>query len=346
MSTLPTPISAYKEATKTLEAIDAAILAKAENGFRPHLGASQIGKPCERALWLSFRWTKRASFPARVLRVFARGHREEANLTALLESSGIKVSTFDPATGKQYRLGGAHFSGSCDGMADGVPESPRVRHIVEYKTSNAKEFGKLRADGVRKAKPEHYDQMQCYMRWAGLTRALYVSVCKDNDDLHIERIDYDEEHAAKLQTKAERIIYAARMPEPISADPSWYQCKFCDAKDLCHSTKLTQEVNCRTCCHSTPTKAGDWHCARWDASVPTKHQRTGCDSHVLHPDLTPWRMKGGHGEWSAVYVVKGREVINGEDGYKSSELIANAEFCASGAADEWKAKFPGARVVG
>lgn len=346
MTTLPTPIAAYKEATRTLEAIDAAILAKADTGFRPHLGASQIGKPCERALWLSFRWAKRAALPARILRVFARGHREEANLTALLESAGIKVSTFDPATGKQYRLGGAHFSGSCDGMADGVPESPRVRHIVEYKTSNAKEFGKLRADGVRKAKPEHYDQMQCYMRWAGLERALYVSVCKDNDDLHIERIDYDEEHAARLQAKAERIIYSPRIPEPISADPTFYLCKFCEYHALCHVSKMTQEVNCRTCCHSTPERTGNWSCARWQADIPTDAQRHGCDSHALHPDLVPWPMKGGHKEWSAVYVIKGREVINGEDGYASSELIANAEACAAGLKEAWVGEFPGVKVVG
>lgn len=346
MTTLPTPLVAYKAATRTLEAIDAAILAKAENGFRPHLGASQIGKPCERALWLSFRWAKRATFPARILRVFARGHREEANLTALLEAAGIRVSTFDPATGKQYRLGGAHFSGSCDGMADGVPESPRVRHIVEYKTTNAKGFAKLQADGVRKAQPVHFDQMQVYMRWAVLDRALYVSVCKDDDQLHIERIDYDESHAARLVAKAERIVYAERMPEPISADPTWFECRFCDYHDLCHVTKLTREVNCRTCCHSTPVASGGWQCARWQSDIPTDAQRTGCDSHVIHTDLAPWPMKGGHGEWSAVYVVKGREVINGEDGYASSELIANANACAAGLKDEWVGEFPGSKIVG
>ena len=345
MSTIPEQTS-FKLATQTLDAIDAATLAQAESGFRPHLGASQIGKNCERALWLSFRWAKRAKFPARILRLFARGHREEANLTALLQSAGVRVSTFDPATGKQYRLGGAHFSGSCDGMAENVPEAPKTRHIVEYKTSGAKAFAKLQDYGVQKAQPTHYDQMQCYMHWSGLTRALYVSVNKDNDELHIERIDYDKEHAESLQAKAERIIYADRMPEPVSADPSWYECKFCEYHDQCHGSRMVSEVNCRTCCHSTPTKQGRWHCARWQSDIPTDAQRTGCDSHVLHLDLVPWQMKGGYGEWSAVYVVDGVEVVNGEDGYKSSEMIANAALCASGVADEWRARFPGVRVVG
>lgn len=345
MPPLPHPATSYKLATRTLDAIDAAVLAKAETSFRPHLGASQIGKPCERALWLGFRWAKRAEFPARILRVFARGHREEANLTALLESAGITVSTFDATTGKQYRLGGAHFSGSCDGMADGVPESPKVRHIVEFKTTNAKGFAKLQSDGVQKAKPEHYAQTQCYMRWAGLTRALYMAVNKDDDQLHIERIDYDEEFAARLEAKAERIIYADRMPEPISADPTWFECRFCDYHDICHGSKMTREVNCRTCCHSTPVRSGAWECARWSAPIPTDAQRTGCDSHVIHPDLAPWPMLGGHGEWSAVYFVDGVHVVNGADGYASSELIANAGACAAGLKDEWAKEYPGAKVV-
>ena len=29
----------------------------ADDGLRQHLGASLIGKPCERALWYAFRWT-------------------------------------------------------------------------------------------------------------------------------------------------------------------------------------------------------------------------------------------------------------------------------------------------
>ena len=33
------------------------MLKAADDGLRQHLGASLIGKPCERALWYTFRWT-------------------------------------------------------------------------------------------------------------------------------------------------------------------------------------------------------------------------------------------------------------------------------------------------
>lgn len=316
-----------------------------EQGQRGHLGASLLGHPCDRYLWLSFRWAVIPKFPGRILRLFRRGHMEEATLVSDLRAIGIDLRH----TGRdQKRVDfGAHVSGSIDAIAEsGVPESPNKRHVVEFKTHSLKSFADLEKHGVQKSKPQHYAQMQVYMAGTGIDRALYVAVCKDDDRLHTERIRYDEEAAKRLIERGHRIALAERMPEPISADPSWYQCKFCDAKDLCHSTKLTQEVNCRTCAHSTPTPESKWHCARWDDAIPFDNQQRGCDSHVLHPDLVPWPMGESDKEWSAVYVVKGLNVINGEDGYKSSELIANAELCASGAADEWKAKFPGARVVG
>ena len=49
---------------------------------------------------------------------------------------------------------------------------------------------------------------------------------------------------------------------------------------------------------------------------------------MLHPDLVPWKNKGGNDN-NAVYIINNKEVINGEDGYKSSELIANLDACLS-----------------
>ena len=51
------PFAPTSLATATLDAIDAAMLKAADDGLRQHLGASLIGKPCERALWYTFRWT-------------------------------------------------------------------------------------------------------------------------------------------------------------------------------------------------------------------------------------------------------------------------------------------------
>ena len=67
----------------TREAIFAGYERDANEGFRTHLGASLIGKACERALWYDFRWTTKAKFPGRVLRLFETGIRD---LRGLIEA--------------------------------------------------------------------------------------------------------------------------------------------------------------------------------------------------------------------------------------------------------------------
>ena len=57
---------------------------KAEEGQeapRAHLGASLLGHPCDRYLWLMFRWAVIEKFDGRILRLFQRGQREEAEKT-------------------------------------------------------------------------------------------------------------------------------------------------------------------------------------------------------------------------------------------------------------------------
>ena len=60
---------------------------------RGHLGCSLLGHPCERWLWLSFRWAVKEQFPGRILRLFRRGHNEEATIIKDLEAIGVKFSS-------------------------------------------------------------------------------------------------------------------------------------------------------------------------------------------------------------------------------------------------------------
>lgn len=300
--------------------IDKAHEAKAENP-RPHMGASQIGHPCRRYLWLSFRWAVKPSFPGRILRLFRRGHHEEKWIVEDLRLAGITINDIDPETGRQYFFKDGHFGGSMDGIIEsGVPEAPHKRHIFEAKTHSLKSFKDL-AKGVEKSKPIHYAQMQVYMQRNGIDRALYYAVCKDNDEIYTERVKLKANEAKALSDKAQDIIASDRMPEPLSADPTWFECKFCDAWDQCHGSKTTKHVNCRTCAHSTAQRDGIWHCARWDSEIPAvEFQRAGCDDHVIHPDLVPWKIKGGD-EFSAVYEADGVEFRNGVNGLLSRDLL-------------------------
>jgi hypothetical protein len=298
---------------------------------RSHLGASTLGHPCDRWLWLSFRWAVQPSFPGRILRLFRRGREEEVNIINDLRAIGMDVRKVS----SQHRVDfGSHVSGSLDAIIDsGVPEAPKAKHIAEFKTASKKAFDDLVKQGVEKSKPEHYVQMQVYMAGTKIDRALYLTVCKDDDRIHTERVKYDKAVATKAIDRGKCIALADRMPEPISSDPSWYQCKFCDAHDFCHESKITKHVNCRTCAHATALQDSTWHCARWDAVIPLDTQKEGCESHVLHPDLVPWKRKDGPDEFTAIYEINGVDLANGEGDanvYTSKELLANPAACAGG----------------
>ena len=309
--------------------------------FREHLGASLLGHPCARWLWLSFRWTVAPSFPGRILRVFRRGLNEEAQIVSDLRAAGVDIRE----TGDHQRrmVLGPHLGGSVDGVIhSGVPEAPRKKHIAEFKTHSAKSFDKMEREGVKKAHPMHWTQMQCYMHGTHMQsthstegdkidRALYVAVCKDNDRLYTERVEYDKQAAEKAIQRGLDIVAADRPPLRISDDPSWWQCKMCQAHDLCHGSKLTREVNCRTCAHSTPLDDGQWRCERHDANgIPAEYQRSGCESHALHPDLVPWEMADPVDRWTPVFIVNGKKVANGEADahiFSSREIVANPAAC-------------------
>ena len=318
---------------------------------RPHMGCSQLGHVCDRWLWLSFRWAVQPTFPGRILRLFRRGQNEEATIISDLRAIGMDVR--GAIGGKQTRVDfGCHVSGSIDAIIEsGVPEAPKARHIAEFKTHSKKSFDAMEKDGVEKAKPEHFVQMQLYMHGTDTQRAPYVAVCKDDDRIYTERVKYDKAVAEKAIERGQRLALDDRMPPPISTDPSWYQCKFCDAYEFCHSTKTTKHVNCRTCAHSTAQQDSTWRCERHEADgIPVEFQREGCDSHVLHPDLVPWPRKDGLDEWTAVYVIEGRDVANGEGDahvYTSREILANPKMCSLGDeyVEELRATFD-ARIVG
>lgn len=294
---------------------------------RLHFGASQAGHQCERFLWYSFRWSFRERFSGRMLRLFRRGQNEEATVVADLRRIGCEVDAEE--NGKQHRVDfGNHLSGSMDGIIrSGLPASPKP-HILEIKTHSDKSFKDLAAKGVQLAKPQHYAQIQLYMLGTGIDRALYAAVNKNDDTYYFERVRFDHAFAVSIRDRAHRIIASDRAPEPISGDPSWYQCKWCAAADICHSGAVTRQHNCRTCAHSTPKTDSTWHCSRWEAIIPAEGQYEGCASHVMHPDLVPWQLVGGDGV-NAEYSVNGRTFLNGENGIASAHIMAAPELVTS-----------------
>lgn len=298
--------------TATVAAIYAAYEADAETGFRPHLGASLIGNSCARSIWYSWRWGTRAKRAGRLLRLFETGHMAEARFIANLRRIGVDVAEVNPATGKQWSVADdtGHFGGSMDGQGLGIPEAPKTPHVLEFKTHSAKSFKDLATKGVAASKPAHHAQMQVYMHLSGLTRALYLAVNKDTDELYSERVNHDPAEALRLIAKAQRIIKSVNPPERISVDPAWFECKFCDHAAICHGDALP-ERHCRSCIHSTPISGGEWSCARHDVNLSLEDQHTGCPAHLYIPALVHGEQVDAGEDWVSYAMPDGTEWRDG-----------------------------------
>ena len=258
---------------------------------RGYLGASIIGRECDRFLWYTFRGCVKRNFDGRMYRLFETGQLAEARFVKELRAIGCTVHEVGP-DGKQFAVSavGGHFSGHMDGCACGIPEAEKTWHVLEFKTHNCKSFDKLISEGVAESKPEHLAQMQVYMGLSKMDRALYLAVNKDTDELYAERIKYDSTALKQIMDRAERIIRAQAPPERIANRLDDFRCRFCDARELCWGISTTVAVplpgkTCRTCCHATPEMDGD---ARWSCALDRTGfipVQKGCQHHLLLPGL-------------------------------------------------------------
>lgn len=281
-----------------------------DDGFRSHLGASVLGDECGRAIWYGFRWATKNTFSGQTLRLFNRGHLEEGRFLAMLLMIGVEAVQQD-ANGKQFKINFAagHGGGSGDGFGRNIPDlPPETWAQLEFKTHNDKSFSDLAGEnfkdwfayqtglsrvpatfkgkGVRESKPDHYMQMQTYMRKFNLTCALYGAANKNNDHVYFEIVTLDSAFADQLTDRAERIIWMHEAPKRINESPGYFGCRWCDHKAVCKLGEAPNK-NCRTCYFSEPRDSGNndgqWWCKLHDRAIPKETQLTGCGEYQLKP---------------------------------------------------------------
>lgn len=291
---------------ETIRRIFAHYQAKRKNEHRPHLGGSQIGRECSRALWYQFRWAWTPHFEGRMLRLFETGDREEERIIRNLRDIGVKIWDRDPDTGRQVRFEACsgHFALSLDGVGEGFPESS-APHTLEFKTMNTKNFTALSRMGLQQAQPVYWAQCQVGMHLAGLDRCYFFAVCKETDAIYGERIKADPAEGMMLIAKADQIVFADNPPPRITDEPSDWRCKFCPYWAICHGCKIP-EVHCRTCAHVTPERDGAWSCARGHKV------EAACPEHLFIPQIMPkcWEVLTGDADRVEYHDEDGQVVVN------------------------------------
>lgn len=331
---------------------------RAAQPARAYLGASQIGGACDRALWYAFRWADALPPDGRMVRLWDSGSREELRVLAELRAVGVTVSDRDPITGEQWEMSdiGGHFGGSMDAAAHGLPEAPKTWHCIDVKTAKTKKFDELLRNGFEATYPQYLAQGQVYMGKFGLTRAMFIFVCKDDDRIFIARFEFDEDLYQLLMARAKRIIFAEDPPAGISDNPSFWQCRFCDFRDTCHGDAVLPPT-CRSCAHVTPEPDGDarWSCAHHGRDVTESEQRAGCTQHRYIPILLHRSFDFESSDGDTVtyrHRATGELMRNGErpGDFESAEIYRCADKAALRSEDQglqqWRAAGVGARVTG
>lgn len=189
----------------------------------------------------------------------------------------IALATKAGAGPKQWSFTdhGGHFAGSGDGKirAEWLPDG---WGLVEFKTHNEKSFKDLSAKGVVSSKPIHYVQMQVYMLYLDLPWGLYLAVDKNSDEIYPEIIWRKDEVGKYYSDIAAKVTEAKSAPPRITDDPSWFECRFCEFREICHYGKQPQK-NCRSCIFASAEADGSWYCGRHHGTLPFDFIPKGCD---------------------------------------------------------------------
>lgn len=261
-----------------IDTIYHAIEKEEEKGlYLARLGASSIGDPCLRAIWLSWRAYDDKKFGGRMLRLFRTGHLQEDRILEDLKRAGYQVWDRDE-NGNQptFTDNTGHFVCKLDGVIKGVPGAEKTTHDLEIKTHSLKSYEELKKKGVEKAKPLHFWQMQAGMMFGDFSRALYVALCKNDEDYHIERLKEDPEVQDQIGKKIIKLVEARTPPVGISPDQKAFDCKWCDMKEVCAGEKAPIPT-CRSCDHVEVLKTnGEWRCNRHGHIISNEEQKQGC----------------------------------------------------------------------
>lgn len=256
-----------------------------EEPFRSHLGMSLIGSECERFLWYHFRWFQRNEVTARKYRLFSVGHRTEPLVRAELRAIGVQFLDTVDVDGKQITVSSVqgHYGGSCDGVFVAPRYGLYVPTLLEVKTSKTgADFSNLAKKKMATTKPTHFIQNSCYGKALKIHYCLYIAENKNDSDRYVELVKLDWTLAEQHEQKAFKIIGSQTPPSRISEKETFYLCKMCSMRGVCHGNEVPQP-NCRNCQHAVPVEEGAWYCNHWQAHIPKVYWIQGCPQHLPLP---------------------------------------------------------------
>ena len=194
---------------------------------RAYIGASSIGNQCERAIWYGLHKPESKEIDAKTRLTFEIGHALESLLLNLFRRE-VVIERPLPYKCSEYPL----FQGSADAVILDDHLSPIA--LFEIKTAKDSSFNIFKKKGLRLWYPEYYDQVQSYMGMSDIHDCYLIAINKDSSELHEEHVSFDAKRYKELVQKAMRIGSAVIEPPRVNGSPSYFKCKLCFYKNICH----------------------------------------------------------------------------------------------------------------
>jgi hypothetical protein len=247
--------------------------------YLSRLGASGIGAACLRSVFYDWRKYSKEDVSGRIYRLFETGHLQEERIVADLRSAGFSVWDKDE-NGNQFTYvdDTGHFVCKIDGVVSHTLFTNAEPTVLEIKTHSKKSFDETAKKGVQKAKPEHYVQMQAGIWLSGIPRALYVALCKDNEQYYTEHVDADQGVQDWIKERIKTLVTSDYLPARISEDSSGWNCTYCKSLKVC-SGEMQPLKHCRSCRNLIAIADGDFGC-ELDGTIKSRdEQLQGCESY-------------------------------------------------------------------
>ncbi|MDP2950794.1 MAG: PD-(D/E)XK nuclease family protein [bacterium] len=182
--------------------------------------ASDAGK-CHRAIFFKFKQAHKEKRDPRLMRIFEAGEWLHRYIYNVLYQSKIGVVTEVPMPPDDM----------ISGRTDAIVSIKGENYILDIKTINSFQFKLLQG-----GKPEHQFQVQLYMHFLKIHKAILLYIDKDKQDLREFVVDYDEKLAQVLLEGLEELknqIEKDVVPGALIDYPKNSQCAYCQYKSVC-----------------------------------------------------------------------------------------------------------------
>lgn len=279
-----------------------------------YISASEIGKQCERYLWMKFHGlTFKEKYSALKLRSFSLDRREKHFSEAQLQLADFNVEE-DCNNRSVFKLG------FLNGGWDGIVSKDGLKYVVLYKAHSDASFKKLAQIGVRESNLSHYSHLCLSGKFADADALIYFAMNKNNGELHIEVLPRNDGHAQMMIDRSNGIAESFDIPLPCSMSDKVFPCIHCNAVDICRGRDRAR-IDCRNCANvNKDVVKGVFSCSLGRDLKP-------CKDHLFNPkavsDLYGLEIEDINQETKTItfYTKSCSNVVYGGGGLDSDEFL-------------------------